>query len=172
MYPLYILALSILSAAAIASPLAKRADPQGIDVSNHQGTINWNSLKSKVAFAYIKATEGTSKTHSKSYCARSPRSTYNPSTTDFIDPDFSANYKGATKIGIIRGAYHFARPDKSSGAAQATYFLAHGGPHISSWDCGLSLTSGCRRMDRGRNHAAWSPRSRRYFSAAHPQRIF
>ena len=42
--------------------LVKRADPQGCDVSNWQGSgLNWASLKSKgVQFAYIKATEGTS----------------------------------------------------------------------------------------------------------------
>jgi len=34
---------------------------------------------------------------------------------------------GATNAGLIRGGYHFARPDVSSGATQATYFLAHGG---------------------------------------------
>lgn len=28
---------------------------------------------------------------------------------------------------VIRGAYHFAHPGQSSGAAQADYFLAHGG---------------------------------------------
>jgi hypothetical protein len=34
---------------------------------------------------------------------------------------------GATNAGLIRGGYHFARPDVSSGATQANYFLAHGG---------------------------------------------
>lgn len=34
---------------------------------------------------------------------------------------------GATNAGLIRGGYHFARPDISSGSTQATYFLAHGG---------------------------------------------
>ena len=37
------------------------------------------------------------------------------------------NYEGATKNKIIRGGYHFAHPDTSTGAAQANYFLAHGG---------------------------------------------
>ena len=45
----------------------------------------------------------------------------------FLDPNFSANYVGATNAGLIRGAYHFAHPDSSSGATQANYFLAHGG---------------------------------------------
>ncbi len=47
--------------------------------------------------------------------------------TGFIDGYFSDNYIGATNNNIIRGAYHFARPSVSSGAAQAEYFLAHGG---------------------------------------------
>ncbi|KAH8995442.1 glycoside hydrolase family 25 protein, partial [Lactarius akahatsu] len=70
--------------------LVKRALPQGIDVSNFQGT---------------QATEGTT----------------------FIDPNFSSNYVGAKNAGVIRGAYHFANPDTSSGAVQADFFLAHGG---------------------------------------------
>ncbi|KAH9173497.1 glycoside hydrolase family 25 protein [Lactarius sanguifluus] len=86
--------------------LVKRADPEGIDVSHWQGALNWNTIKSEgVTFAYIKATEGTT----------------------FIDPNFSSNYVGATNAGLIRGAYHFAHPDSSSGATQANYFLAHGG---------------------------------------------
>lgn len=47
--------------------------------------------------------------------------------TAFVDAYFNQNYVGATNNGIIRGAYHFAHPDSSSGAAQANYFLAHGG---------------------------------------------
>lgn len=35
--------------------------------------------------------------------------------------------RGATNAGVIRGAYHFARPDISSGATQATYFTTNGG---------------------------------------------
>ncbi|KAH8995480.1 glycoside hydrolase family 25 protein [Lactarius akahatsu] len=78
----------------------------GCDVSNWQGNLNWATIKSQgVQFAYIKATEGTT----------------------FIDSYFSQNYVGATNNGIIRGAYHFAHPDTSSGAAQANFFLAHGG---------------------------------------------
>jgi len=49
------------------------------------------------------------------------------STLGYTNPQFNSQYTGATKVGIIRGGYHFARPDKSTGAAQATYFLAHGG---------------------------------------------
>jgi GH25 family lysozyme M1 (1,4-beta-N-acetylmuramidase) len=78
----------------------------GLDVSHYQGTINWTTVKSQGAtFAYIKATEGTT----------------------YRDPQFSANYTNAYYAGIVRGAYHFAQPASSSGAAQADYFAAHGG---------------------------------------------
>ena len=45
----------------------------------------------------------------------------------YKDPRFSQHYTGATKAGLLRGAYHFARPNSSSGAEQARFFLAHGG---------------------------------------------
>lgn len=55
------LALAISSAYGLPT-LVKRADPLGIDVSNYQTDVNWNSVASSgVVFAYIKATEGTSK---------------------------------------------------------------------------------------------------------------
>ena len=47
--------------------------------------------------------------------------------TGFIDPYFSLNYISTRNNNFVRGAYHFAHPNVSSGAAQATYFLAHGG---------------------------------------------
>ncbi|TEB20860.1 glycoside hydrolase family 25 protein [Coprinellus micaceus] len=58
-----------------------------------------------IAFAYIKATEGTR----------------------FKSSQFNSQYTGATNVGLIRGSYHFARPDISTGAAQATFFVANGG---------------------------------------------
>jgi GH25 family lysozyme M1 (1,4-beta-N-acetylmuramidase) len=78
----------------------------GMDVSHFQGTVNWASAFAGGArFAYMKATEGTT----------------------FRDPDFSANYTGSFNAGFIRGAYHFANPNTSSGTAQADFFVAHGG---------------------------------------------
>ncbi|KAF5371590.1 hypothetical protein D9758_003591 [Tetrapyrgos nigripes] len=107
--------LSLLTAAQIvlAAPVTedhslqrRQSGPKGIDVSHFQGTINWGSVAANgVEFVFIKATEGTT----------------------FLDPNFSNNYVGATNAGLIRGAYHFAHPDSSSGATQANYFLAHGG---------------------------------------------
>ncbi|KAF9287124.1 hypothetical protein BGZ68_002227 [Mortierella alpina] len=79
---------------------------KGIDVSGYQPNVNWAQVKANgVQFAYIKATEGTG----------------------YKSPAFNSQYTGATNVGLIRGAYHFARPDVSSGAAQANYFLSNGG---------------------------------------------
>ncbi|MET9108088.1 lysozyme [Streptomyces zhihengii] len=79
---------------------------QGIDVSHWQGAINWNSVKGAgIDFAYIKATEGTT----------------------FKDSRFSANYLGSYNAGLVRGAYHFARPNASNGATQAGFFASNGG---------------------------------------------
>lgn len=103
-----------LASPGVVSPLAAWG-PLGIDVSHYQGSINWSSVKAAgISFAYIKATEGTT----------------------YQDPDFSANYVGAYNAKVIRGAYHFAQPASSTGAAQATYFAAHGG----AWSAdGLTL---------------------------------
>jgi lysozyme len=59
---------------------------QGIDVSHHQGNIDWRKVaKDGHRFAYIKATEGG----------------------DFKDPDFQRNWAAARKNGLKVGAYHF-----------------------------------------------------------------
>lgn len=75
---------------------------QGIDVSHHQGRIDWPLLKPQgVDFAYIKASEGG----------------------DVRDPLFAANMKGAGDSRIARGAYHFFTLCRS-GADQAANFIA------------------------------------------------
>ncbi|MFG1809460.1 lysozyme [Streptomyces sp. NPDC049040] len=78
----------------------------GMDVSSYQGNVNWAGAWSNGAkFAYVKATEGTS----------------------YTNPNFTQQYNGSYNVGMIRGSYHFALPDVSTGAAQADYFVAHGG---------------------------------------------
>ncbi|KAI8627551.1 glycoside hydrolase family 25 protein [Xylariaceae sp. FL1651] len=78
----------------------------GFDISHYQSSVNFASAYSAGArFVIIKATEGTT----------------------YKDPSFSSHYTGATNAGFIRGGYHFAHLDTSSGAAQANYFLANGG---------------------------------------------
>jgi len=83
-------------------PSDSRFPTQGIDVSHHQGAIDWRRLPAQgVDFAYIKASEGG----------------------DHRDRAFAANWAGARSAGIARGAYHFftlCRP----GADQAANFIA------------------------------------------------
>ncbi|ROQ59281.1 GH25 family lysozyme M1 (1,4-beta-N-acetylmuramidase) [Streptomyces sp. 840.1] len=82
------------------------ANPVGMDVSSYQGSINWTSVRGAgIEFAWMKATEGTT----------------------YKDPTFSTNYLGAYNAGVIRGAYHYGRPDVSGGAAQANFFADNGG---------------------------------------------
>lgn len=63
------------------------------------------------------------------YCSSQQPDTTHQATegTTYIDKSFSSHYDGATSAKLIRGGYHFAHPDSSSGATQAEYFLAHGG---------------------------------------------
>lgn len=99
-------AITGLGLVTAAAPASAAGVVYGNDVSHYQGSINWTTQYNAGArFTYIKATEGTT----------------------YTDPNFSANYTGSYNAGFIRGAYHFAHPDSSSGATQANYFLAHGG---------------------------------------------
>ncbi len=73
----------------------------GIDVSNHQGEIEWELVpKDKIQFVYIKATEGG----------------------DFVDKRFNLNINKAKENGFITGAYHFFTLCKS-GKEQAANFI-------------------------------------------------
>lgn len=89
------------------SPIGAAAvQTEGVDVSSHQGNVAWSTLwNSGVKWAYVKATEGT-------YY----KNTY-----------FTQQYTGSYNVGMIRGTYHFATPDTTSGAAQANYFVDNGG---------------------------------------------
>lgn len=58
----------------------------GLDISHHQGEIDWPSLQTEeFKFIYIKATEGG----------------------DFKDKRFQENLKNARQHGFLTGAYHF-----------------------------------------------------------------
>ena len=83
-------------------PSDSRYPRQGIDVSHHQGIIDWSALPAqRVDFAYIKATEGG----------------------DHRDRRFVENWASAGRVGIARGAYHFFTLCRS-GADQAANFIA------------------------------------------------
>ncbi|MFC0623545.1 lysozyme [Kribbella deserti] len=78
----------------------------GIDVASHQGNVNWSYWWGQgKRFAYVKATEGNY----------------------YRNPYFAQQYNGSYNVGMIRGAYHFATPNDSSGANQANYFVDRGG---------------------------------------------
>ncbi|MFD2362231.1 MULTISPECIES: lysozyme [unclassified Arthrobacter] len=79
---------------------------QGLDVSGHQSSVDWQQQWNMGArFAYVKASEGNY----------------------YTNPSYSSQYQGARGVGMIRGAYHFAIPNWSSGADQAQYFVRNGG---------------------------------------------
>lgn len=79
---------------------------EGIDVAIWQGRIDWQKVKaSGIAFAYIKATEGTL----------------------YRNPNFARDWSESQHAGIIRGAYHFFDPTKSP-LAQAKHFVSTVGP--------------------------------------------
>lgn len=76
---------------------------KGIDISSHQGNINFDILKSAVDFVIIKATEGTG----------------------FTDSKFLRNQTEARRTGMLLGYYHFARPDLgNTPEAEADWFLS------------------------------------------------
>lgn len=56
-------------------------------------------------FAYFKATEGSG----------------------YANPDFARLRDEALAAGLLVGGFHFALPNRSSGAAQANHFVDHGG---------------------------------------------
>ncbi|MGA5041831.1 lysozyme [Streptomyces capoamus] len=79
---------------------------RGHDVSSHQKRVDWATAAARGArFVYVKATESTA----------------------YRNPYFSGQYSGAREAGLLRGAYHFALPDRSSGTRQAAYFVRYGG---------------------------------------------
>lgn len=83
-------------------PPLEEGERYGIDVSSHQGSIDWGRVADDgIEFAYVKATEGG----------------------DFVDERFGANWEGAAAAGLDRGAYHFFTLC-TAGDVQARHFLA------------------------------------------------
>ncbi len=78
----------------------------GIDISHHQGDIDWIKLrnamidKTYLRFVMVKATEGS----------------------DYIDECFEKNFREARNAGFIRGAYHYWSV-LSTAREQASFFL-------------------------------------------------
>jgi lysozyme len=80
----------------------------GIDVSHHEGLINWDMVKNMrtngvgIDFVFAKATEGLT----------------------IIDEQYATNMQELTKRSIIKGAYHYLKPSLD-GKAQAAFFIQH-----------------------------------------------
>lgn len=77
----------------------------GVDVSHYQGKIDWSKMHTiyklyPIQFAFIRSTMGTSA----------------------IDERFEENWNGIKETEILRGAYHFYRPDENS-TLQAQNFI-------------------------------------------------
>ncbi|MEQ1508527.1 MAG: GH25 family lysozyme [Myxococcota bacterium] len=107
-------AVLALAAAGIAATAVDRGwvhlhDPpltefpiQGLDVSHHQGAVDWAAVAgtSRFRFVWIKATEGG----------------------DWADPRFAENWRGATAAGLDVGGYHYFTLC-TPGRVQADWFL-------------------------------------------------
>lgn len=84
-------------------PTPIQEQPTGLDVSHHDGFINWSQVKAigGASFGICKASQGVG----------------------FTDPKFASNYADMKGVGLIRGAYHYL--DYISGArAQAGHYLS------------------------------------------------
>lgn len=69
----------------------------GIDVSHYQETIRWEEVQQShhpIAFVFARATMGV----------------------DGRDSEFARNWEGAQRAGLLRGAYHYYRPNENSTA--------------------------------------------------------
>jgi len=76
---------------------------RGIDVSYWQATIDWDALvtNTDISFGVARVSDGTQK----------------------IDPKFEENWHEMKRVGLIRGAYQFFRPNQSA-ADQAALFVS------------------------------------------------
>lgn len=110
----------------------------GIDVSNHNGPIDWNQVAaSGQRYAFVLATDGGS----------------------FTNPMFQQQFQGAKDAGMLAGAYHFGRPTGSA-VAQADRLLNNMGsvndgrtlPPVLDLEVSPN-TGGCYGKTSGQMHA-------------------
>ena len=94
---------------ALPAGLAQAMPVPGVDTSHYQHTpsLNWQAVRADgIRFAFLKASEGSS----------------------FTDPKFAADWRATAAAGIMRGAYHFARPSPGTADNQARHFASVIGP--------------------------------------------
>ncbi len=109
-------------------PALRDGEAYGLDVSAHQGVIDWRAVAADgIAATYIKASEGGA----------------------LKDPRFAANWKGARAAGLKVGAYHFFTLCRT-GHEQAENFLARWrevgatpGPEVLPPVVDLELSGNC-----------------------------
>ncbi|MDR2026016.1 MAG: glycoside hydrolase family 25 protein [Prevotellaceae bacterium] len=97
----------VLNAFGISAPVY---EIHGIDVSRYQEKINWKEISGfrsgkdsiGITFAFVKATEGQS----------------------LLDKYFKYNWEETKKHNIIRGAYHYYKPNVNSNL-QVSNFIKH-----------------------------------------------
>jgi GH25 family lysozyme M1 (1,4-beta-N-acetylmuramidase) len=98
---------TVLPAVAEAAPPATLA---GFDISASQGIPDFAAAKAQGAvFAFVKDTAGVG----------------------YVNPNYLPQFRAVKAAGLVRGSYHYARPDKSTGAAQADYLHSHDGRWFS-----------------------------------------
>lgn len=105
------LSLGIAVATLVARSRARRIDhpacqagptTPGIDVSYYQQTIDWPRVRrAGIRFAFIRVSDGAA----------------------LRDPMFATNWAEARRVGLVRGAYQYFRPDQSV-TAQADLMVA------------------------------------------------
>ncbi len=110
----FVAALMVLVGAGFAA-----ADISGPDVASYQhpggASIDWSQVKNSGRnFAFVKATEGTG----------------------YVNPYFGADWAAIQANGMVRGSYHYAKPDSSptSAAEQARYFVSVAGQMQATGD--------------------------------------
>lgn len=90
-----LLGVLMISCSATETPIPENYDTVGIDISHHQGDINWHQVDTyqylPIAFIYMKATEGET----------------------WVDPKYHEYLKGAQVTNIPIGSYHYYKSNKS-----------------------------------------------------------
>jgi lysozyme len=93
----------------------------GVDVSHYNGTVNWTAAAAAgEVFAYMKASEATS-----------------------TDAYFVDNWRSSKTAGLLRGAYHFLRPEVDATQQAKTFLqqlaLANGSAKLNPGDLPAAL---------------------------------
>jgi GH25 family lysozyme M1 (1,4-beta-N-acetylmuramidase) len=113
----------MLKSASAASALPARVFDGVIDVSHHNGAIDWPAVADAgIMLAFIKATQGVG----------------------FVDPAFEHNRIGAATAGVLALPYHFL--DLADAERQAAHFLsvtdlAPGEPAMIDWEGAAPLAA-------------------------------